>query len=67
MHCQPSRLGVYAGIAMRRTWCCAGVHWLGSALRKKARKKGFSTGGIQSTLSIFRGLVSGRGASALAM
>jgi hypothetical protein len=35
--------------AMYRTWCWAGWHWLGSALRKKARKKGFSTGGIQST------------------
>ena len=29
------------------TWCCGGEHWLGSALRKKARRKGFSTGGIQ--------------------
>ena len=37
---------------MYRTWCWAGWHWLGSALRKKARKKGFSTGGIQSTLTI---------------
>jgi hypothetical protein len=50
-----------------RTWCWAGEHWLGSALRKKARKKGFSTGGIQSTLRIFRGDFSGRRASMLAI
>lgn len=40
---------VYA--AGQPTWCCAGWHWLGSALRKKARRKGFSTGGIQSTFT----------------
>jgi hypothetical protein len=31
------------------TWCWTGVHWLGRVLRKKARRKGFRTGGIQST------------------
>ena len=30
------------------TWCCTGAHWLGRVLRKKARRKGFRTGGIQS-------------------
>lgn len=51
MHAQlfcPTSTAQHVSIGKERTWLLIGLHWFGSVLLKKARRKGFK-GGIHST------------------